>query len=292
VIEPLARTAGARTGRRRCACPGFRPVAGRSHTGPMRRAHRLAPVAVVLASIALLLLAAGTAAADVVVQPDHVEPGSRDVTLVFRVTDDDPAAPITRLQVFLPTGRPLVGVTAPAQPGWTVQLTTTVLPRTAPTVDGPVREVVSSIEWSATGPRSTTGTDLPVRVALMPDGAGPVRFRATQTDSGGRTVEWSDTWAEGTPPPAHGSLALALGGAARPPVAVSAQGDHHGDHDAAAVAASARQATSGGVAVTVGGLLAVADVGGGATVLLGRRQRNRFGSLSASADRKPERNRD
>ncbi len=54
----------------------------RAPTGRMRRGHRLAVVAGTAGL--LLLLGAGPALADVVVEPGEVEPGSRDVTLVFR----------------------------------------------------------------------------------------------------------------------------------------------------------------------------------------------------------------
>ena len=97
---------------------GFRPPARPGQTGRMRRtwaAGRRVVVIVLLAG-AGLLLGSGTAAADLVLTPDQVDPGAREVTLTFRITEDDPAARPARLQLFLPTGRPLVGVRAPAPP--------------------------------------------------------------------------------------------------------------------------------------------------------------------------------
>ena len=83
------------------------------------------PLAAVLLAGAGLLLGAGAAAPPIWCWcPDQVEPAAREVTLTFRITEDDPAARPARLQVFLPTGRPLVGVRAPAPPGWTARLTT------------------------------------------------------------------------------------------------------------------------------------------------------------------------
>jgi uncharacterized protein YcnI len=264
----------------------------------MRLGHRPAPVAVVgsvavsVLSLVSLLLGAGTAVADVVIEPDHVEPGARDVTLVFRMTDEDPAANTAELQVFLPTGRPLVGVSAPAPPGWTAQLTRTVLATAAPSADGPVREVVSAIQWSAGGERDTgaTGADpaeadpaavrFPVHVDLMPEGAGPVRFRVVQTDRSGRSVEWADTWAEGAPPPAHDALVLPLGSAPRPPAVAGAHSDHHGDGSGAAAALPVGPASPAAVAATVGGLLVLAAAVAALAVGLGRRQRRRFEALT------------
>jgi hypothetical protein len=247
----------------------------------------------VLSLVSVLVLGAGSAVADVVIEPDHVEPGARDVTLVFRMTDEYPAADTVRLQVFLPTGRPLVGVSAQAPPEWTAQLTTTVLATPAPSADGPVREVVSAIEWSGTGGERDTGpagTDpaevdpagvlFPVHVDLMPEGAGPVRFRVVQTDRSGWRVEWADSWAEGAPPPAHDALVLPLGTAPQPPVEAGTHGDHHGDGSSVAAAVPVGSASPAAVAAMVGGLLALAAAVAVLVVGLGRRQRRRFEALT------------
>ncbi len=230
-------------------------------------------------SLSALLLGAGSAAADVVVAPEQVDPAVRNVTLVFRVTDGS-GPRTTRLQVFLPTGRPLVGVEAPAQPGWTAQLTTTELAVPAPSPDGPVDRVVTAIDWTATAAPTADAVELPVRVGLMPDGAGPVRFRVVQTDAGGGTTEWADTWAEGAPKPAHDALLVRLGAAAPPPVAVGTHGDHHGDESAIAGAASAGPATPGAIAASIGGLALLAIAVGALVTSLGRRQRRRFEAVS------------
>jgi Domain of unkown function (DUF1775) len=246
----------------------------------MRRMVRGA--ALVSLSLSALLLGAGTASADVVVAPEQVDPAARDVTLVFRVTDGS-GPRTTRLQVFLPTGRPLVGVEAPAPPGWTAQLTTTELAVPAPSADGPVDRVVTAIDWTATATATAAPTadavELPVRVGLMPDGAGPVRFHVVRTDAGGRTAEWADTWAEGAPKPAHDALLIRLG-APPPPVVVGTHGDHHGDESAIAGAASAGPATPGAIAASIGGLALLVGAVGALVTSLGRRQRRRFEAVS------------
>lgn len=190
-------------------------------------------VAAVLLTLGSLLHGAGSAAGapggtQVVIEPDHVEPGARDVTLVFRLTGGDPAVPATGFRLLLPTARPLVGVTAAAPPGWAPQLTRTVLPAPAPSADGPVTEIVSEVSWTATAPPRPGPVDLTLHVDLMPEGAGPVRFRAACTDAAGNTVEWTDTWAEGGPKPAHDALKLALGAAPGPLAVPVGHGDHHG----------------------------------------------------------------
>jgi Domain of unkown function (DUF1775) len=213
----------------------------------------------VLLSLASLTLGAGVAAAapdgtGLVIEPDHVEPGARDVTLVFRMTDGDPAAPATGFQLLLPTGRPLVGVTAPAPPEWTADLATTVLPTPAPSADGPVTEIVSAIAWTASERRAAGAVDFTLHVDLMPEGAGPIRFRAACTDAAGSTVEWTDSWAEGGPKPAHDALKLAIG-APRPAAVAAEHGDHHGQ--AIAVPPPA-PATPAGIAATLATVLAAA----------------------------------
>jgi uncharacterized protein len=231
-------------------------------------------VAVGLLSLLLGAGSAGAAAAGgIVIEPDHVEPGARDVTLVFRTTGNDAAAPTTGFQLFLPTGRPLVGVTASAPPGWTADLTTTVLPTPAPSADGPVSEVVSAVSWTATEPRTAAPVDFTLHVDLMPEGAGPVRFRAAGTDAAGNTVEWADSWAEGGPKPAHDALKLPLGAAPRPPDPAGAPSHHHGG------SATALPAGPTGIATAAAGLLAVMALLTSLLLVLSRRQRRRFEKL-------------
>jgi hypothetical protein len=179
-------------------------------------------VAAALLALMPLLPAAGVPAA-IEVDPDHVEPGARDVTLVFRLTDADADRLATGFQLLLPTGRPLVGVTAATPPGWVAQLTTTLLPVPAPSADGPVREAVSAVEWTATAPRTAGAMEFALHVDLMPEGAGPVRIRAVCIDRGGHKIEWADSWAEGDDRPAHQALTLPLA-AATPTQAITPAG--------------------------------------------------------------------
>jgi hypothetical protein len=235
-------------------------------------------LAAVLSLLASLLVGAGIAAAapggtGLVIEPDHVEPGARDATLVFRLTGGDPAAPVTGFQLLLPTGRPLVGVTAPAPPGWTADLTTTVLPAPAPSADGPVTKIVSAVAWTATEPRAAAAVDFTLHVDLMPEGAGPVRFRAVSTDAAGSTVEWTDTWAEGGPKPAHDALKLALGATPRPAAMAAEHGGHHGAKSAIPPTATA---TPAGTATTLVAVLAPTAGLVALVTALSRRQRRRL----------------
>ncbi|WP_214369566.1 DUF1775 domain-containing protein [Pseudonocardia sp. H11422] len=250
----------------------------------MRRARRIALIAPAVA--AALLLGAGPAAADVQVLPDHVDPGARNVTITFRVTNDDPALTTTRLQVWLPPPtQPLLGVTVPPPAGWTARLTTVTLPMPAPTSDGPVSEAVSAIEWEGGTVAGTEAVDFPVDVGLMPGGAGPVRFRAVQTYSTGAAVEWSDYWQYDRPQPAHSSLQLPLG-TPTPPPPVTAAGHGH-DHEAAGELPD--RPAPGAVGWTVGLVTASAAALAAGLAALGRHQRRRFEALPVSDPRQAPR---
>ena len=127
------------------------------------------PAVAALTAAALVLLP-GVAAADVTVAASRAESGARDVTITFRVTNDDPAVATTGLQVFLPTARPLLGVAPVAPTGWTARVGTAA-PTTPVTVDGaPVPEIATSVAWEG-------GTLHGRRVRGVPRRRGPAARR-------------------------------------------------------------------------------------------------------------------
>ena len=165
------------------------------------------PAVAALAAAALVLLP-GAAAADVTVAASRAEAGARDVTITFRVTNDDPAVPTTGLQVFLPTARPLLGVAPVAPTGWTARVGTAT-PTTPVTLDGaPVPEIAASVAWEGGTLQGDGYAVFPVDVDRLPDGAGPLRFRVIQTFADGSTVEWSDLVPYGAPAPEHPALVV------------------------------------------------------------------------------------
>ncbi len=165
------------------------------------------PAVAALAAAALVLLP-GAAAADVTVAASRAESGARDVTITFRVTNDDPAVATTGLEVFLPTARPLLGVAPVAPTGWTARVGTAA-PTTPVTVDGaPVPEIATSVAWEGGTLTGDGYAVFPVDVDRLPDGAGPLRFRVIQTFADGTTVEWSDLVPYGAPAPQHPALVV------------------------------------------------------------------------------------
>jgi hypothetical protein len=112
---------------------------------------------------------------------------------------------------------------------------------------------------------------------VLPEGAGPLRFRVQQTYADGAVVEWSDAIPAGAPAPAHPSLLVPYADAPLPPAAPEAH--HHGG--GAADIAALGPVDAGSVWRTLGlagGVVAL--VAGGAAVL-GRRSQRRFRRLVA-----------
>jgi hypothetical protein len=237
----------------------------------MRRVVRGARLAVLLVLVvALTLVGAGPAAADVQLLPDRTDAGAQDVTVVFRVSNDDPADPVVGLRVELPTARPLVDVRVSAPAGWQVT--------TVPVAGG---GEVGTVEWRG-GPVGGEPVDLALVVGRMPPGAGPVRFGAVQTSRSGTTVVWSDLRVTGAPAPAHDALMLPYGA----PVAPVVSGHHDHDGQAARTAAGAPGAPPGTASIvwSVGTVAVVALLFGLWMRELGRQQRRRFDELTGAGD--------
>ena len=233
--------------------------------------------AVATAVAAALVLLPGVAAADVTVAASRAESGARDVTITFRVTNDDPAVPTTRLEVFLPTARPLLGVTPTAPTGWAARVATAP-PASPLTVDGePVPQIATAVTWEGGTLAGDGYAVFPIDVGRLPDGAGPLRFRVVQTSADGTTVEWSDLVPYGAPAPAHPALVVPYSDTPPAPSAPPEASGHH--HGAPAGDVVVPQRTGSvwwaiGPAVVAGALVAAGSAA------LGRRQRRRFAALS------------
>ena len=222
------------------------------------------------------MLLPGTAAADVTVAASYAASGARDVTITFRVTNDDPAVATTRLEVFLPTARPLLGVAPVAPDGWTARVGTAA-PATPLVVDGvPVPEITTSVVWEGGSLPGDGYAVFPVDVDRLPDGAGPLRFRVVQTFADGGSVEWSDLVPYGAPAPQHPALVIPYADTPAAPV-VEPGGHRHGaPADLAVPAATGPPWWT----VALGAALGALVVAG--SVVLGRRQRRRFAELRSS----------
>lgn len=167
------------------------------------------PVVVSMAAIAVLFTA-GTADAHVTVHPETAAAGSSDGVLTFRVPDEDDTAATTKVEVLFPTGHPIASVLVAPEPGWTAKVTTTRLATPIHTDDGDVSQVVSQVTW--TGGRIAPGRyqDFDIAYGQLPDGPGPLVFKALQTYSNGKVVRWIDSSRPGAAEPAHPAPVLRL----------------------------------------------------------------------------------
>jgi periplasmic copper chaperone A len=149
----------------------------------------------------------------------HVDVSSPDAAsgdygkLVFRVPNESESAATTKLRVELPRRTPFSSVSTKPVPGWSVEATTSKLPKPV-TVDGAtITRAVTSVTWTA-----EPGSALPpgqfqefeLSVGTFPNGVETLAFPATQTYSDGEVVAWSQPTTKGEPEPEHPAPVLEL----------------------------------------------------------------------------------
>ncbi|MFJ3231771.1 YcnI family protein [Streptomyces sp. NPDC086787] len=154
-----------------------------------RTALRRAATATALAA-AGVLAAAGIASAHVTVHPENYAKGATDGLLTFRVPNEEDSASTTKVQVFLPTDHPVLGVLVHPRDGWTAKVTTTKLKTPVKTDDGTITEAASEITW--TGGKIAPGeyADFDVAFGELPENTGKLAFKTLQTYSDGKVVRW------------------------------------------------------------------------------------------------------
>jgi uncharacterized protein len=185
-----------------------------------RRSPLTTGVAATVLAGAVTLLAAGPALAHVTVQPNTAAPGSY-TTVVFKVPNEEQSADTTKVQVFLPTDRPIASVAVQPVPGWSAKVVKTKLKTPIKTDDGSVTQAVSEITWTG---KLAPGQfqQFPVSLGPLPGTAGPLVFKAIQTYSD-NVVRWIDLQKAGQPEPEHPAPVLTVQPSAAPsPAAASA----------------------------------------------------------------------
>ncbi|GAX55759.1 membrane protein [Streptomyces olivochromogenes] len=147
-----------------------------------------------------VLTAAGVASAHVTVHPESYAKGATDGVLTFRVPNEENTAGTTKVQVFLPTDHPVLGVLVTPQDGWTAKVTDTKLKTPVKTDDGTITDAVSEITW--TGGRIGAGQyqDFDVAFGQLPDDTDQLTFKTLQTYSDGKTVRWIEEASAGQEP--------------------------------------------------------------------------------------------
>lgn len=223
-----------------------------------RFALRRAGAVVVLSGLGVLA-AAGVASAHVTVHPESYAKGATDGVLTFRVPNEEDTASTSKVQVFLPTDHPVLGVLVHPQDGWKPKVTTTKLRTPVKTDDGTITEAVSQITW--TGGKIGAGEyeDFDVAFGQLPDNTGQLTFKTLQTYSDGKVARWIEAPSGGeeaeNPAP---TLKLTEGGGEAPAPAAAKGGDTGTASTAAADGSdgTARGLAVGGLVVGVLGLAA------------------------------------
>ncbi|MFF5012644.1 YcnI family protein [Streptomyces sp. NPDC001165] len=156
--------------------------------------------AVTALTAAGVLATAGVASAHVTVHPESYAKGATDGLLTFRVPNEEDSASTTKVQVFLPTDHPVLGVLVHPQDGWTAKVTTTKLKTPVKTDDGTITEAVSAITW--TGGKIGAGQyeDFDVAFGQLPDDSDQLTFKTLQTYSDGKVARWIEEPAGGDEP--------------------------------------------------------------------------------------------
>jgi uncharacterized protein YcnI len=159
---------------------------------------------------ALVVGVAAPAFAHVTTDPDSATKGGTDLTLGFRVPNEEDAAGTTQVEIDFPTDHPILGVLPAPVPGWTARVTNQTLNPPVQTDDGPVSQAVSQIIWSGGTIAPGQFQEFPVLAQTLPKDVDQVVFKAIQTYSNGDVVRWIDPVQPGQKAPDHPTPILAL----------------------------------------------------------------------------------
>jgi uncharacterized protein YcnI len=120
--------------------------------------------------------------------------------LTFRVPNEEDSAFTTKVQVFLPTDHPVLGVLVHPQDGWTAKVTTTKLKTPVKTDDGTITEAASEITFSGGKIGAGQYEDFDVAFGQLPDDTGQLVFKTLQTYSDGKVARWIEEPSGGDEP--------------------------------------------------------------------------------------------
>ncbi|MEU9154282.1 YcnI family protein [Streptomyces sp. NPDC048417] len=227
--------------------------------------------AVTALTAAGLLVAAGVASAHVTVHPESYAKGATDGVLTFRVPNEEDTASTTKVQVFLPTDHPVLGVLVSPRDGWTAKVTNTKLKTPVKTDDGTISDAVSEITW--TGGKIGAGQfeDFDVAFGQLPEDADQLAFKTLQTYSDGKVVRWIEEAESGGEEPEDPAPVLKLtakGADDDSATAASAAAPKSADTSTSTAVGSDSTARSLGSAGLIVGVLGLAA--GGYAVVRGR----------------------
>jgi MYXO-CTERM domain-containing protein len=163
-------------------------------------------------TVALVLGLATPALAHVTTDPDSAPQGG-EITLGFRVPNEEANANTVQVEVDVPTDHPLLGIDVEPLPGWTAKVSQITLNPPVQTDDGPVSQAVNQIIWTAPSGGGIAPGQFQrffVLVQTLPKDVNQVVFKALQTYSDGNIVRWIDPVTAGKPAPDHPTPILTL----------------------------------------------------------------------------------
>lgn len=221
--------------------------------------------AVTALTAAGLLAAAGVASAHVTVHPESYARGATDGVLTFRVPNEEDTASTTKVQVFLPTDHPVLGVLVSPQDGWTAKVTSTKLKTPVKTDDGTITDAVSEITWTSGKIDPGHYEDFNVAFGQLPDNVDQLAFKTLQTYSDGKTVRWIEEAQSGQAAPEDPAPVLKLtargtdeGAGSTTPLPMTSKGSTNFKSTASGSDSTARGLGIAGLVVGVLGLAAAA----------------------------------
>ncbi|MFJ3304104.1 YcnI family protein [Streptomyces sp. NPDC086549] len=205
-----------------------------------------------------VLAAAGIASAHVTVHPESYAKGATDGLLTFRVPNEEDSASTTKVQVFLPTDHPVLGVLVHPRDGWTAKVTTTKLKTPVKTDDGTISEAVSEITW--TGGKIGAGEyeDFDVAFGQLPGDADELSFKTLQTYSDGKVARWIEQGGEEESENPAPVLKLTAGDSETSTTSATKDGDTKSGSSQAASDSSDSTARGLGIAGLIVGVLGLA----------------------------------
>jgi uncharacterized protein YcnI len=160
-------------------------------------------------SVTIIIGSAGSAFAHVTVDPSTAVQGS-EITLGFRVPNEEPNAGTTKIQIFFPSDHPVLGVDPQSVPGWHDTIHTANLNPPIKTDDGLLTSYVSEVDWTGGPIQPGHFQEFYVLAQSLPTGTNQIAFKALQTYADGNIVRWIDPITSGNPSPAHPTPTLTL----------------------------------------------------------------------------------
>ncbi|WP_328914994.1 MULTISPECIES: YcnI family protein [unclassified Streptomyces] len=182
-------------------------------------------IAVAVGAAALVLGAAGPAAAHVTVTASSTTGGGSAV-LTFKVPVESATAHTVELTVHLPSSTPLTSVLSEPVPGWRVQLARTGLATPAKDDDGgTVTSAVTAVTWTATEGGLAPGQFGRFSLSVGPlPASGTLYLPTVQRYSDGTEVDWVQQAQDGAEPEHPAPSVTITRAAASSPVAASPGG--------------------------------------------------------------------